>query len=240
MLPIGPLMREHRLIERMTEVIKSELTKMRERTEADPSIIDGAVDFFRTYADRCHHGKEEHILFKELAAKQLSEDDRKIMDELIEEHGYARKVVGKLSEAKTRFVQGNEGVLDDIEAALRELIQFYPKHIEKEDKHFFYPCMEYFATMELDAILQSFWEFDRNMIHEKYERMVTDREKKMDTIHVAHEQGQKRKCIVCGYIYDPEKGDPDHGIDPGTSFDQLPEDWVCPICLAPKKNFEEI
>ena len=50
----------------------------------------------------------------------------------------------------------------------------------------------------------------------------------------------KWKCVVCGYIYDPEAGDPDNGIEPGTSFENLPEDWVCPECGAGKSDFEEI
>ena len=48
----------------------------------------------------------------------------------------------------------------------------------------------------------------------------------------------KYVCIVCGYVYDPEKGDPDSGVQPGTTFDQLPEDWVCPVCGADKGQFE--
>ncbi|MDO8722692.1 MAG: rubredoxin [Syntrophales bacterium] len=44
-------------------------------------------------------------------------------------------------------------------------------------------------------------------------------------------------CSVCGYIYDPEQGDPDSGIKPGTKFEDLPEDWVCPVCGADKSNF---
>ena len=47
----------------------------------------------------------------------------------------------------------------------------------------------------------------------------------------------KWECSVCGYIYDPESGDPDHGIKPGTPFEQLPEDWACPVCGAPKDQF---
>jgi len=50
----------------------------------------------------------------------------------------------------------------------------------------------------------------------------------------------KYKCLVCGYIYDPAKGDPDNGIAALTSFEQLPEDWVCPECGAPKDQFEKI
>lgn len=45
-------------------------------------------------------------------------------------------------------------------------------------------------------------------------------------------------CTVCGYVYDPEDGDPDNGVDPGTSFEELPEDWVCPECEAEKDMFE--
>lgn len=50
----------------------------------------------------------------------------------------------------------------------------------------------------------------------------------------------KYECTVCGYVYDPEEGDPDNGIEPGTSFDDLPEDWVCPICGASKDQFEKV
>ena len=46
------------------------------------------------------------------------------------------------------------------------------------------------------------------------------------------------KCGVCGYEYSPEKGDPDHGIDPGTPFEDLPDDWVCPLCGVGKNEFK--
>ena len=47
----------------------------------------------------------------------------------------------------------------------------------------------------------------------------------------------KYVCNVCGYVYDPEVGDPDNGIAPGTPFDQLPDSWVCPECGAGKDSF---
>jgi rubredoxin len=50
----------------------------------------------------------------------------------------------------------------------------------------------------------------------------------------------KWECLVCGYIYDPAKGDPDSGIEPGTAFEALPEDWVCPDCGADKDMFEKV
>ncbi|MCS7232592.1 MAG: rubredoxin [Synergistetes bacterium] len=48
----------------------------------------------------------------------------------------------------------------------------------------------------------------------------------------------KYRCIVCGYVYDPRKGDPENDIAPGTPFEDLPDDWVCPLCGAPKEEFE--
>lgn len=50
----------------------------------------------------------------------------------------------------------------------------------------------------------------------------------------------KYRCIVCGYIYDPAIGDPDNGIKAGTSFEGLPDSWVCPECGAPKSEFEKV
>lgn len=50
---------------------------------------------------------------------------------------------------------------------------------------------------------------------------------------------QRYVCEVCHYVYDPEKGDPDNGIQPGTDFMDLPDDWVCPICSVGKDMFTE-
>jgi rubredoxin len=46
-------------------------------------------------------------------------------------------------------------------------------------------------------------------------------------------------CTVCGYVYDPAAGDPDSGVAAGTKFEDLPDDWVCPVCGAPKQDFEK-
>lgn len=51
---------------------------------------------------------------------------------------------------------------------------------------------------------------------------------------------KKYLCIPCGYIYDPVEGDPDGDIAPGTEFEDIPDDWVCPICFVGKEDFELI
>ena len=66
-----------------------------------------------------------------------------------------------------------------------------------------------------------------------YSSMVDKETKKEE------EKMDKYVCKVCGYVYDPEKGDPDGGIAPGTNFEDIPDDWVCPVCGVGKEEFEK-
>lgn len=50
---------------------------------------------------------------------------------------------------------------------------------------------------------------------------------------------KKYVCVICGYVYDPAAGDSDNGIAPGTAFEDLPADWVCPLCGVGKEDFKE-
>ena len=168
----GPLMIEHRLIERMINQIQNVLKKIDANNEVDPLFIDTAVDFIRTYADRTHHGKEEDILFRDLSKRPLSSEDQRVMKELIEEHVFGRQTTKALVEANTRYRNGDTSALADITNKLQTLAEFYPKHIEKEDKVFFPASRAYFTDEEDQAMLAEFWEFDRKMIHEKYKSVV--------------------------------------------------------------------
>jgi len=168
---------EHRFIERMITLIKHALAQTEKTREIDPVFVDKAVDFVRTYADRTHHGKEEDILFKNLQDKKLSDADRRVMNELIEEHAFGRTTTRALVAANTRYRNGDASALADIANCLRTLVDFYPKHIEKEDKVFFPASRVYFTEAEDQAMLAAFWEFDRQMIHEHYKSVVDDLEK---------------------------------------------------------------
>jgi hemerythrin-like domain-containing protein len=172
MKPIGPLMWEHRLIEQMVDLLRGEIDRITDRKTVNVILIEQAVDFFRTYADRTHHGKEEEILFRDLSGKALSPDHRRIMEELIREHIHGRRLVRKLVEARDVYLNGYAEALPHMARELSELVEFYPKHIEKEDRGFFFPCLDYFTQAEQDRMLQEFRAFDRNMIHEKYRSVV--------------------------------------------------------------------
>ncbi len=169
---------EHRLIEKMLIIANKELVNIKNNKTVDSIFIDTLVDFIRIYADRTHHGKEEDILFKELDNKKLNDKDKKGMQELIDEHIAARKIVKELVEAKTKYIEGDSKSINTIIDKLTFLINFYPVHIKKEDKVFFPDTEKYFSNEELDKMLNDFWDFDKKMIHEKYNKLYESLSKK--------------------------------------------------------------
>jgi hemerythrin-like domain-containing protein len=171
--PRGPLMIEHRLIEKMIEVISREVDQFSRGKQPEPVFIDTMVDFIRTYADRTHHGKEEEIMFKTLAEKKMKPEDKKVMQELIKEHELGRAMVRAIVESYKKFTEAKKQ--EDFVLLIKNmkfLTQFYPIHIEKEDKVFFPACLQYLTKEDQQQMLAQFNDFDRQMIHEKYEAVV--------------------------------------------------------------------
>jgi len=89
---------------------------------------------------------------------------------------------------------------------------------------------------------------DKVMTYEYYHEIKGGKSPKNAPTYIREEEKEIKKevekmekyvCTVCGYTYDPKKGDPDNGIKPGTKFEDLPDDWVCPVCGAAKEAFEK-
>jgi len=165
---------EHRLIEKMLASMMRHVDQIEKTQKVNPLVVDMAVDFIRTYADRTHHGKEEEIFFRDLVKKNIAPELKTIMQELLDDHAWARKKTAALVDAKEKYLAGDSSKLPEIISIARDLGTFYPRHIEKEDKHFFYPCQDYFTKEEQNAMLAEFWEFDRKMIHEKYNKVFDE------------------------------------------------------------------
>lgn len=180
MLPIGVLMTEHRLIERMIKLMRDELERIGVYTAIDPDFIDAAVDFMRSFSDMCHHGKEEKILFEELALKPLSPELKQIMSDLVQEHVFARKTVDDMEQANLSYIMGEKSGPANIVEAMNSMTLFYPEHIKKEETRFFYPVMEYLTRDEKDKMLLKFVDFDSKIIHEKYDEAL----KKLEERHL--------------------------------------------------------
>lgn len=177
MLPIGLLITEHKLIEKFFSVIEKQSHRIQEDKLADIAFVDDCIDFMKTYAERCHHGKEESILFKELKTKKLSDEHIKILKAIVNEHKTLRKLTEKLVSIRNNYFNSvNEAEKQiytyEIRENLRQLIELYPGHMKKEDKEFFPSCMEYFTVAEKDKLLDDFLEFDRLLIHKKYKEVV--------------------------------------------------------------------
>lgn len=171
MKPRGLLMIEHRLIEKVLLLIKDEIECIKANDTVDPYFIQSVVDFIRTYADRTHHGKEEDIMFEQLKTKAMSPEDLAIMAELAAEHDNARDACSKLNEAETALINGDKSQVIVIRETLAFLVNLYPDHIAKEDKIFFPNTEHYFTDEEQTQMLEEFYTFDRQMIHEKYNKL---------------------------------------------------------------------
>lgn len=176
MQPRGPLMVEHRLIERMIALMKREQERIQTSEQWNPAFVDAAVDFMRVYADRTHHGKEEDILFRDLSAKTLKPDHAAMMRDLVADHRRARDLARSLVAASDAHAAGDKDALGRVLGLLISLTDLYPRHIAKEDDEFFPAAMEYLDDGEQAAMLDRFKEFDRSMIHEKYGSIVASLE----------------------------------------------------------------
>lgn len=174
MEPIGPLMIEHRLIERMLDAIRIAAALARERGAIDPADVDVVVDFMRTYADRMHHGKEEDILFRDFRSKAHSAEDDQVLRDLVADHVRGRTIVGRIAEANKAYRAGSAVALDALVVALSEVLELYPEHIRREDTAFFPAAMRYFDKAERHAMLDEMREFDRKMFHERYAAAVKE------------------------------------------------------------------
>jgi hemerythrin-like domain-containing protein len=165
-------MEEHRVIEKLVALIRLAAEAGRREGRVDLRFVEMALDFLKTYADRCHHGKEEGILFRALERKSMAPAHRAVMDALIEEHRLGRRKVRELSEAAEAYGRGEGAALHVILDRLEFLAEFYPAHIRKEDKSFFLPVMDYLDEGEKAAMIAEEMEFDRKLIHELYREKV--------------------------------------------------------------------
>ncbi|MGQ9921151.1 MAG: hemerythrin domain-containing protein [Desulfobacca sp.] len=181
MLPIAPLMIEHRLIERLICLMAQEKDRLQANIAlspafafVEPRFLRDAVAFLQGYADARHHGKEEAILFAALQGKPLSPEHRRILLQLQAEHRHGREATQKLAAATQRYHQGHEEALTDILAGLEVLVNFYPAHIATEDQEFFLPVMAYFSEQEQAALLDQMQAFDQDGEAAAQEKLVVD------------------------------------------------------------------
>jgi len=160
-----PLVAEHNIISRMMEATRR-LTRQVRGSGQGFNGQDTVIDFLCMYVDRCHHVKEEEILFHHLEKKKIHEGDRKTMEELIQEHVFIMKSTGEIMSARAEA--GSRGAEEIVDQRLRILSGYYLEHIRKENETFFPRVLKYFSYYEQNSILQEFWRFNEKIPLEKY------------------------------------------------------------------------
>ncbi len=171
-IPVGGLVSEHRLLDRYLKLMKRETLQIDRGKNPDRVLIERIIDFFKTYAHRCHYGKEEEILFRRLYLKRLPPEYKETIDKLVLDHIRERTLVDRLEIAKDKFWLGDADGIMEILTDLKDILKFYPGHMQREEKEVFPFGMKYFNRDEQKNMLEEFARFDQNLIHEKYIKMA--------------------------------------------------------------------
>lgn len=142
----------------------------------DAGLLQSAIYFLRDYADRCHHGKEEGILFRRLALRDIPREQAALLAELSDEHAAARRIVRSLAGALDNLAAGAPGSREQVIDGLRAVTDLYPRHIAKEDRQFFIPVMQLFSPAERDEMLIEGLESDSQLLQELHRQVVGELE----------------------------------------------------------------
>jgi hemerythrin-like domain-containing protein len=179
MRPTDDLMAEHRVIERMLKLVAKAADGLDSGHMVDQKVFVDASDFFRNFADRCHHGKEETQLFKRLMERGLSGEVGPI-SVLMREHQDGRAHVRKISELSAKDITGASK--RELIAQTRGYVNLLTQHIVKEDKVLFPMANELLTPDDQDELEKGFEKIEEEIMgagtHERYHHMIEDWEKK--------------------------------------------------------------
>ena len=150
---------EHRVIEKVVAAASILVEKMDAGQEMEVKTLHKLVDFMRTYADQCHHGKEENLLFPALAAKGVPTQGCPL-GALTAEHNRGRALVKDLFEGITAVEDKDMSALEKVRKALLGITTLYPNHIWKEDFLLFPMTNKVLAAQEQQAFIVSFNQVD--------------------------------------------------------------------------------
>jgi hemerythrin-like domain-containing protein len=179
MLPTDELMNEHRVIERMLGIVSSACDRTEDGQIVERELFVAAADFFKNFADKCHHGKEEKLLFERMQARGVSGEVGPIAV-MLREHQDGRAHVKKITELSGQKL--SKKTMDELIKASRSYVDLLSKHIQKED-NILYPLANQILTEEDQEELERGFEAVEEKImglgvHEKYHHMIEEWEKR--------------------------------------------------------------
>ncbi len=176
------LMNEHRVIEHMLRVIELAARKIDADVPVPADALRQMVDFIRTFADKCHHAKEEGLLFPAMESKGIPKDGGPIGVMLLE-HEEGRSYVREMAEAIDRYEQGNKNAGKVIAQNARSYANLLSQHIRKEDEILYHMADMALSTQEQQHLVEQFEEAEIKAVgegqHEYYEKLVEDLEREL-------------------------------------------------------------
>lgn len=179
MKPTDDLMNEHRVIERMLAVVSKATDRLERGEEVDKAVFEDAVDFFKNFADRCHHGKEEKLLFEKMMERGVSGEVGPIAV-MLREHEDGRAHVRRIADLSSKKLDKKNS--QELIHHARGYVELLSQHIQKED-NILYPMANQILTSEDQKELEKgFEEVEEKVmgpgVHERYHDMIERWEKR--------------------------------------------------------------
>ena len=162
MTPTQVMEAEHRIIKTVVKALGNLALAIEKGQNADVALLKAAVEFFRVYADKLHHGKEEALFFPMLVKRGVPPQGCPIGG-LTQEHVKGRALVGTLEERITFYSQKKPGAQDGLVQVLREIVGLYQNHIWKEDAMVFPMANRILTKADQKELIEKFSEVDRSV-----------------------------------------------------------------------------
>ncbi|MGQ9587918.1 MAG: hemerythrin domain-containing protein [Thermoplasmata archaeon] len=180
MKPTEELKREHRAIERMLEIVRKASDRLERGEEVDPRLFMDAADFFRNFADRCHHSKEEKLLFEKMVARGIPRTSGPIAV-MLREHDDGRSYVKRIAYLTEKSITPR--TRSDLVEAGRGYFSLLSAHIDKEDNILYPMADEVLLEKDQEELERGFEEVEKSImgpgVHEMYHKMIEKWEKKL-------------------------------------------------------------
>lgn len=197
MQPTDVLTSEHRVIEQVLNCLEKMARACERENRLDADAARRAIDFFRTFADRCHHAKEEDSLFPMLEAKGLVRESGPT-GVMLREHELGRRYLRDLSTAVDAVAAGEKAALFHFADAARSYIHLLREHIAKEDYCLFPMAKGVLSAVDQQAVLDRFAEVEAGHLgagtHEKYLRVARELAKQFHVPSIP-----EAECCACGH-----------------------------------------
>ncbi len=174
------LKEEHKIIKKMLKILGRVCEKLEKNESVNLEHLENILDFIKTFADKCHHGKEEDLLFLAMEEAGIPKEGGPI-GVMLYEHEIGREYVRNMADGISRYKNGDKGSIPQIIENARNYIRLLKDHIDKEDNILYVMADRHLSDKKQKELVEEFERVEREKIgkgvHEKYHDLVEELEK---------------------------------------------------------------